>query len=150
MQLQNSMELAGQNLLNNLCPAHQYMPYYKIDIDREYRAWALLYCPAENIGRWWDAMLRLEAATGFVIPANIEAAMLENLYVFFDNPDHLCVYPLDDARYDPVYARFLLEFHSLREALLTLAALADRRNSRYENQSGPDDDDNDDEDDSQS
>ena len=30
--------------------------------------------PAHNIGRWWDAMLRLQAATGFELAAEIEQA----------------------------------------------------------------------------
>ncbi len=45
-------------------------------IDREYRVFALFNCPAHNIGRSWDAILRLEAATGFAIPCNVDAGML--------------------------------------------------------------------------
>jgi len=131
MQLRPSLELAGRNLLNILDPAHRHLPFYKIDISRELCGWALLESAAHNIARWWDAMLRLEEATGFIIPADIEAAMLENIHAFYDNPDHLLLYPWDDERYPRVFARFLIEYHSMREGLLALAALARIRNSRW-------------------
>lgn len=131
MDLRPSMELAGRNLINMLDPTHQHMPFTKIDINRELNAWALLSGTGHNIGRWWDAMLRLEEATGFIIPADIEAAMLENIHAFYDNPDHLLLYPWDDERYPRVFARFLIEYHSMREGLLALAALARIRNSRW-------------------
>ena len=37
------------------------------------------YETAHDIGRWWDAMLRYEAATGVRIQAVAESAMMENL-----------------------------------------------------------------------
>ena len=66
MDLRQSMELAGQNMLQVLDPARGYAP-------------SPGYCPVHNTGRWWDAMLRLEAATGFVIPGHLEGAMWVNL-----------------------------------------------------------------------
>ena len=66
MNLRESIELAGQNLLNTLNPSHDYFPDPG-------------YCPAHNTGRWWDAMLRLEHATGFCIPGELEGAMWRNL-----------------------------------------------------------------------
>jgi len=131
MDLRPSLELAGRNLINILDPTHQYLPFFKIDINRELCGWALLYSMGHNIGRWWDAMLRLEEATGFVIPADIEAVMLTNIHAFYDNPDHLLLYPWDDERYPRIFARFLIDYHSMREGLLTLAALARIRNSRW-------------------
>ena len=52
MDLRPSMELAGRNLINMLDPTHQYMPFTKIDINRELNGWALLSGTGHNIGRW--------------------------------------------------------------------------------------------------
>ena len=137
MDVKDSLNLAGRNLLHCLNPEQNYLPYYKIHIDPDPEAegrliaWRLFYCPAENITRWWNAILRLEEATGFVIPPEIEAAMLENAQIFFDNPDHLCHYPIDSGRWDPIIARFEFELHSLRESLLTLVCLERYRGSRW-------------------
>ena len=59
-----------------LVPEEHSLPIYDVMIDREYRVFALFNCPAHNIGRSWDAILRLEAATGFAIPCNVDAGML--------------------------------------------------------------------------
>jgi hypothetical protein len=127
VDLKTCMDLAGKNLLNMLCEKRNYLPYFMTMVERDYRAEMQFFHPHHNLGRVWDSLLRLEHATGFVIPANIEGAMLENLYKFFDNPDHLCLYPLD-MPYKPVD---LFCFHSLREHLLTLDSLVRLRNSRW-------------------
>ena len=129
MDLKGSMELAGRNLVANLCPTRNYLPYWAIEIDSGYGAWARFTWPQHNVGRWWDAMLRLEAATGFRIPPDREAAMLGNLHSFFDNPDHFCLAPRH-------FEGPGLELHSLREGLLALVALARHRNSRWAERKG--------------
>ncbi len=126
LTLKESLELAGRNLLNCLCPTRDYLPHWCLEVERDYRAQLFFYWPAHNIGRWWDAMLRLENAIGFPIPAHLEAAMLKNLQWFFNNPDNLCFAPLDCKYVEP-----LLELHSLRESLLALNALVRYRNSRW-------------------
>jgi len=131
MHLKDSMDLAGRNLVNMLVPEYHYLPYYDVIIDEYLRAFALLWCPNHNIGRWWDAMLRLEDATGFRIPPDIDSVMMENVQAFFDNPDHLLLFPLDDDRYDKDISRWLFDMHSAREALLTLDALVRFRNSDW-------------------
>jgi len=45
------------------------------------------YEQAHDVGRWWDAILRLEHATGFSIPAHMEDAMLANLKRLTDYED---------------------------------------------------------------
>jgi hypothetical protein len=129
LSLLDSMRLAGQHLLVALNPKENYLPYFIMKIGRDYRATYEFTWPAHNIGRWLDAMLRLENATGFVIPAKLEAAMLENLRWFFDNPDNLILPP-------PQYAMLgeppnQLELASPREGLLALNALARYRGSRW-------------------
>ena len=126
MNLKPTMELAGRNLLQCLCPTRNYLPYWSLTADREYRAQVSFSSPGHNIGRWWDAMLRLEDAIGYAIPAHLEGAMLQNLYRFFDNPDHLCFAPLDWEGVKPEF-----DLHSLREGLLALNALVRYRNSRW-------------------
>jgi len=126
--LKQVMELAGQNLLDSLCPTRNYLPYWCLSVDDDYRAEFNFGWPGHNIGRWWDAMLRLEQATGFAIPPRIEAAMLENVMSFFDNPDNLCFAPLDSniENVEPLF-----ELHSLREGLLSLHALAKYRQNKW-------------------
>ncbi len=110
MDLKGSMELAGRNLVANLCPTRNYLPYWAIDIDSGYGARARFNWPQHNVGRWWDAMLRLEAATGFRIPPDREAAMLGNLHSFFDNPDQSSSH---DPSRRPPEPGFRIESHPL-------------------------------------
>ena len=126
MDLTRTMELAGRNLLNCLSPAMNFHPYWAMRMDVDYRAEMVFFGNIHNLGRWWDAMLRLEAATGFEIPAHLEAAMLANLWESFDNPDHLCLSAFDHPWLKPVF-----DFHSLRESLLALNALVRFRGSTW-------------------
>jgi len=129
LSLLKSMHMAGQHLLASLNPNENYLPYFIMKIGRDYTASYVFTWPAHNIGRWVDAMLRLENATGFPIPAQLEAAMLANLRRFFDNPDNLCLPPPEYSQLgDPPNQ---LELHSLREGLLALNALAHFRGSRW-------------------
>ena len=93
LTLEQSLRLAGQNLLGILNPEDNYLPYWQLAVGPDYKASLSRWWPAHNIGRWWDAMLRLEEAIGFEIPKAIEAAMLKNVRRFFDNPDHICLNP---------------------------------------------------------
>ena len=121
------MELAGRNLELCLCPTGDYLPYHKLHLDSAWRAKVLFYDVNHNLGRWFDAMLRLEDATGYAIPPELEAAMLRHLRRFFDNPDHLCLNPPElNATIEP-----RLDLHSMREGLLALNALARFRHSRW-------------------
>ena len=129
MNLKRSMELAGQNLLNCLCPARNYLPYWNLRVNRDYTAEFNFWWPAHNIGRWWDAVLRLEDIIDFNIPGNIEGAMLVNLQNFTDNPDCLCYAPNDSGWGD-------LELHSLRETLLAFNALVRYRSNNWAKKQG--------------
>lgn len=116
------MTLAGRHLLGVLNPAENYLPYFRMTIGKDYRAEFVFTWPAHNIGRWLDALLRLENATGFVIPTELEAAMVQNLREFFANSDNLLIPP---ARYAPlIEPPNQLEIHSMRESLMALTALA--------------------------
>ena len=135
VNLKNAVNLAGGALVNCLDASQNYLPCFDIFIDRDYRAFQTFNVMSHNIGRWWDAILRVEEAIGFKIPGHIEAAMLENTRQFFDNPDHLCLFPIDGP-WHPNTARFFLEFHSMREWLLALNALVRYRDSDWARDKG--------------
>lgn len=127
MTLKESMELAGRNLLAVLSPSHGHLPYFWMQFDKRKRARMEMFWASHNVGRWWDAMLRLEAATGFPIPGEIEAAMLENLKSCLDGP-------LSTCRHLPEACAF--DGHSHRETFLALAALVRFRGSAWAREKG--------------
>ncbi|MFN8448805.1 MAG: hypothetical protein U0521_09490 [Anaerolineae bacterium] len=135
--LKESLRLAGNNLLNILNPEDNYLPYWQLTVRENYDAAFLRWWPAHNIGRWLDAMLRLEAAIGFQIPPEIDAAMQENARRFFENPDHISLNPIftvsppDAVNKDPQW-----DLHSLREGMLALNALVRWRGSEWAAQMG--------------
>ena len=121
--LKQSMELAGTNLLSSLIPADDYLPLWSVTIDSDMRASCSRRWPEHNIGRWWDAILRLEAATGFAIPGEMEEAMVRHLGACLDNPLSVC--GSTDA------SKNCFDDHSQREILLALAALVRSRDSDW-------------------
>jgi hypothetical protein len=131
VDLLSTMKLGGDNLIANLDPANNYLPSWSVllmlndSLDIRYSYFS------HNMGRWWDAMLRLENATGYHIPANIEAAMLENLKKYFDNPESLCLEP-------NLYSnkKLWIDLHSLREGMLALNALVRYRNNSWAKEKG--------------
>jgi len=60
--LREAMHRAGACCLAWFDPRHDYLPTGGYEV-------------AHDTGRWWDAMLRLEAATGFDVPAKLEEAL---------------------------------------------------------------------------
>jgi hypothetical protein len=127
--LEQSLRLAGQNLLSILNPEENYLPYWELSVSPDYKAGLKRWWPAHNLGRWWDAMLRLEEAIGFEIPKNVERAMSENVRLFFNNPDHICLAPPEKVRACGGETRW--DLHSLREGLLALNALARWRKEEW-------------------
>jgi len=118
--LEQSMRRAGNCCLAWLDPNHDFFPTGGYEV-------------AHDTGRWWDAMLRLEAATGFEIPPKREAAMLRNIQRLMSNPDALLVndpslkLPRNTARINP---------HNFREALLALSALVTYRQNDWARETG--------------
>ena len=114
MTLKESMELAGTSLLARLDPEHGYLPSTDGLV-------------SHAVGRWWDAMLRLESATRFPIPGHLEGQMLGNFARLTGNPDRLLLLPkggLDGQA--PV-----LDLYTLREGLLACWALCRFRSSAW-------------------
>lgn len=115
MSLKPYLHLAGEGLVAVLEPEAGYVPNVGYEV-------------AHDVGRWWDAILRLEATTGFTIPGEVEAAALENLKALLDNPDHILMNteripaPKDKIKRNP---------HNYREAFLALNALIRWRDNNW-------------------
>jgi len=88
------------------------------------------YEVAHDTGRWWDAMLRYEAASGDRISADVEKDMLENLRVMTDNPAALLM-----NVFAPPESQ-VVNLHNIRETMLTYAALAKHRRSDWARMQG--------------
>jgi len=86
------------------------------------------YEVAHDTGRWWDAMLRYEAATGLRIPEQAEAAMMKNLRALTDNPAALL---MNTARLPGPAEKIKVNPHNLRETLLAYTALVRGRKSDW-------------------
>ena len=80
MELRTRLEMASNSLLTLLDPEKDLMPTGGYEV-------------AHDLGRWWDAVLRLEETIDFVIPAELEAASLRNLQRLTDNPDGRSSFP---------------------------------------------------------
>ncbi|NCO35281.1 MAG: hypothetical protein GW893_15655 [Armatimonadetes bacterium] len=91
------------------------------------------YEVAHDTGRWWDAMLRLENATGFAIPAEIEAAMLRNLHRLMGNPDALL---MNDPSVEWLKEKARINPHNFREGLLAVTSLVRFRDSAWARETG--------------
>ena len=120
MDLRNRMELAGNCLLALLDREKGFMPTGGYEV-------------AHDLGRWWDAILRLEEAIGFVIPPELEAGSLKNLQLLTDNTDRVLMNRLDvpwqkeNARINP---------HNFRETLLAFGGLVRRRRNVWARSAG--------------
>ncbi|MBT5874485.1 MAG: hypothetical protein HOH43_13790 [Candidatus Latescibacteria bacterium] len=132
MDLQPYLHLAGQNLLNCLNPEANYLPYWHMTVDPENRAEYCFrkHCTGHNIGRWWNAMLRLEANIGFKIPGAIECAMLENSWRLADNPSGIF---LEDIDLNDAATWYI---HSYRETMLAYGLLVQYRGDQRAEQGG--------------
>lgn len=132
MDLQPYLHLAGQNLLNCLNPEANYLPYWHMTVDAESRAEYCFrkHCTGHNIGRWWNAMLRLEASTGFEIPPAIERAMVDNSWRLADNPSGIFLEDIDQNDSATWY------IHSYRETMLAHGLLVQYRGDQQAEQYG--------------
>lgn len=83
------------------------------------------YEVAHNAGRWWEAVLCLENSVGMLIPPHVEKGMLLNLRALMSNPYGLL---LNDPE---ITGKACLNYHNLREGLLSLSALVRFRESHW-------------------
>jgi hypothetical protein len=108
--LRKAMNQAAKCCLAWLNPDQQYLPTGGYDL-------------GHDTGRWWDAMLRYEAATGTPIPETAEAAMLKNVRTLSDNSAAL----LASTSCQP---------HNLRESLLAYTAFVRYRKNEWAREQG--------------
>ncbi|MDR3402084.1 MAG: hypothetical protein P4L99_06255 [Chthoniobacter sp.] len=114
--LRSSMDRAAKCCLAWLNPDQEWLPTGGYEI-------------AHDTGRWWDAMLRYEAATrSLVIPEQIEAAMMKNLGSLTDNPAALL---MNTARLPGPAEKIKVNPHNLRETMLAYTALVRYRKSDW-------------------
>jgi len=91
------------------------------------------YEAAHDTGRWWDAMLRWQAATGNAIPSRQEAAMLRNIRDLASNPAALLTNT--EATGSPA-AKLVANPHNIRESMLAYTALVRFRHSDWARERG--------------
>lgn len=132
MNLIEPIQLAGRNLLGCLCPERGFLPYWQITVDARRRAAYQFrpHCNAHNVGRWWNAVLRMEESAGFEIPREMEAGVLAHTVRMCDNPTGTL---LDDPRPGSPGTWYI---HSYRETMLALGLLAARRDSAWAREQG--------------
>jgi len=132
MDVKARLDLAGQNLLQCLCPEENYLPYWYMVIDENFSAEYRFRprCNGHNVGRWWNAMLRLEDCNGFEIPPDIEQAMLETSWRMSANPSGIFLEDIDAADASRWY------LHSYRETMLSFGLLVKYRSSQTAYQCG--------------
>ena len=119
--LGRALQLAGECSLAWLDPQHEHFPWGGYEV-------------AHDVGRWWNALPRLEAATGFVIPPPLEAAMLHNFWRLTKNEDALL---LNDPEIEALRGKKdRINLHNLREGLLAYAALAHYRRNAWARERG--------------
>ncbi len=113
--LAQSMQRAAKCCLAWLNPDQYYFPT---------GGWEV----AHDTGRWWDAMLRWEAATQSMIPSLQEMAMLRNIEDLAANPGALLT---NTARTGAPPQRIVTTPHNLRESMLAYNALVRFRKSEW-------------------
>ncbi len=120
LNLKETLELAGKCCLAWLDPNKDMMPT---------KGWEV----SHDVGRWWDAMLRLEAATGFVIPNEVENVMMKNLQKLLNNKHCLL---LNSPEIEWMKDSVWLNVINLREGMLALNALVRYRDSEWARDAG--------------
>lgn len=115
MDVRHRLELAGTGLLGMLDAARNYLPTNGYEV-------------AHDLGRWWDAALRLEETIGFEIPPELENISLRNLQWLTDNPDRLLMNRTDVPW---LAAKARINPHNFRETLLAMERLTIRRQNRW-------------------
>jgi hypothetical protein len=91
------------------------------------------YEVAHDTGRWWDAMLRWQVATGNAIPAGPEAAMMRNIQRLAGNPAALLTNTPETG--SPA-RKNVVNPHNLRESMLAYTALVRFRKSEWARERG--------------
>ena len=118
--LREAMLRTGECCLAWLDPKRHFLPMGGYEV-------------AHDTGRWWDAMLRLEAATGLLIPTHLDAAMRENFRVMTDNPVGLLS---NDDRLPALKGMAQANPHNFRESMLSFSELVRHRRDDWSRRQG--------------
>lgn len=107
MKLTEAIRLGAEGLHGILDPEEDFLPVRGYEI-------------AHDLGRWWDAALRVEACLGISIPETLEKKALSHLQTLTDNPDRLL---MNNERIDACQGKVNRNPHNYRETFLAYAAL---------------------------
>ncbi len=118
--IRSAMDRAAKCCLAWLDPKQNHLPTRGYEV-------------AHDTGRWWDAMLRYEAATGVRIPEQAESAMMQNLRALTNNPAALLT---NTADLSIAVEKIKVNPHNLRESMLAYTALVRHRNSEWAREQG--------------
>ncbi|MDX1357241.1 MAG: hypothetical protein R3232_00265 [Clostridia bacterium] len=119
-KLIESMKRASLCLLAWLDPEKGYFPTGGYEV-------------AHDTGRWWDAMLRMEAVSGISIPGWAEDAMYGNLQMLMDNETGFLSNRPD---IEWMKSKGIFNPHNIREAMLALSGLVKYRNDNWAAEKG--------------
>ena len=120
MTIIKTLTRAARHLNNVLNHDRQCLPYWMMAVTGEGLAEFedRRYCSGHSLGRWWNAILRLEDSFGCQISADIETIMLQHAWDMSDNPAGIF---LEDIQPDDPATWYI---HSYRETMLAFAMIA--------------------------
>lgn len=107
MDLKPRLHLAGRSLLAILDRETLFLPT---------GGWQV----SHDLGRWWDAVLRLEESIGFVIPQELEQASLRNLQTLTDNSARVLA---NNPTITQLEGKCQITLHNFRESFLAFEGL---------------------------
>ncbi len=120
MNILDRLNLAGRALVSLLDKSNDLLPTGGYEV-------------AHDLGRWWDAVLRLEETTGFVVPHDMEVASLRNLKRLTDNPLGVLMNRQDIPC---LQDRAFVNSHNFRETLLAMDGLVRMWDSEWARKAG--------------
>ncbi len=119
MDLRHRLHLAGRSLLAILDRETHFLPT---------GGWQV----SHDLGRWWDAVLRLEDSIGFKIPPELEQASLRNLRTLTDNAASMLI---NNPAIPQLEGKCQLTLHNFRESLIAFGGLIKWRDNAWARES---------------
>lgn len=119
MDLPHRLQLAGRSLLAILDRKALLLPT---------GGWQV----SHDLGRWWDAVLRLEESIGFAIPEELEQASLRNLRTLTDNSARMLI---NNPVISQLEGKCQVTLHNFRESFIAFGGLIKWRNNSWAHES---------------
>ncbi len=119
MDLKHRLQLAGRSLLAILDREAHLLPT---------GGWQV----SHDLGRWWDAVLRLEESISFKIPTELEQASLRNLRILTDNSARMLI---NNPAIPQLEGKCQVTLHNFRESFIAFGGLIKWRNNSWARES---------------